>query len=83
MTTQPLTPAGLRCGHKVNPLGVAPDRLRLSWVLEGAGTGRAQRAYQVLVTQDDCRPTAATTCAGIAAGWSRPRRRTSPTPGPR
>ena len=56
MTTQPLTPAGLRCAHKVNPLGVAPDRVRLSWVLEGAGTGRAQRAYQVLATPDDCRP---------------------------
>jgi hypothetical protein len=25
-------------------------------VLEGAGTGRAQRAYQVLVIPDDCRP---------------------------
>ena len=56
MTTQPLTPAGLRCAHKVNPLGVAPDRVRLSWVLEGAGTGRAQRAYQVLATPDGCRP---------------------------
>ena len=52
MTTQPLTPAGLRCAHKVNPLGVAPDHIRLSWVLEGAGTGRAQRAYQVLVTPE-------------------------------
>jgi hypothetical protein len=56
VTTKPLTPAGLRCAHKVNPLGVAPDRVRLSWVLEGSGTGRAQRAYQVLVTPDDCRP---------------------------
>ena len=53
MTLPPLTPAGLRCGHQVNPLGVAPGRLRLSWVLEGAGTGRAQRAYQVLVTQEE------------------------------
>ena len=59
MTTPPaspppgtLTPAGLRCAHLVNPLGVAPDRVRLSWMLEGTGTGRAQRAYQVLVAQD-------------------------------
>ena len=52
MTTQPLTPAGLRCAHKGNPLGVAPDHVRLSWMLEGAGTGRAQRAYQVLVTPE-------------------------------
>ncbi len=55
MTTQPLTPAGLRCAHKVNPLGVAPDQVRLSWVLEGAGTGRAQRAYQVQVAPDEAR----------------------------
>jgi hypothetical protein len=42
----------LRCAHRVNPLGVAPDRVRLGWVLEGPGTGRAQRAYQVLVAPD-------------------------------
>ena len=43
MTTQPpLAPAGLRCAHLLDPLGVAPDRVRLSWVLQGAGTGRAQ-----------------------------------------
>ncbi len=52
MTTRPLTPAGLRCAHKVNPLGVASGHVRLSWVLEGEGTGRAQRAYQVLITDD-------------------------------
>ncbi len=50
MTALPLTPAGLRCAHQVGPLGVAPDRVRLSWRLEGTGTGRAQRAYQVMVT---------------------------------
>jgi alpha-L-rhamnosidase len=43
----------LRCAHQVDPLGVALDRVRLSWRLEGAGTGRAQRAYQVLVTQQE------------------------------
>jgi len=48
-----LTPAGLRCAHLVNPLGVAPGRVRLSWLLEGAGTGRTQRGYQVLVAQDE------------------------------
>jgi alpha-L-rhamnosidase len=48
----PLIPAGLRCGHQVNPLGIAPDRVRLSWTLDGQGTSRAQRAYQVLVAQD-------------------------------
>ena len=53
MTTPPLTLAGLRCAHQVNPLGVAPDRVRLSWLIEGAGRDRAQRAYQVLVTQGE------------------------------
>ena len=52
MTTTPLSPAGLRCAHRVDPLGVAPDRVRLGWVLEGTGIGRAQRAYQVVVAPD-------------------------------
>ena len=39
------SPTDLRCGHKVNPLGVSPDRVRFSW--QGAG----QRAYQVRVAQ--------------------------------
>ena len=52
MMAPPLIPAGLRCGHQVNPLGIAPDRVRLSWTLDGQGTSRAQRAYQVLVAQD-------------------------------
>jgi alpha-L-rhamnosidase len=47
---QPLVPTGLRCAHLVNPLGIAPDRVRLSWLLEGAGGDRRQRAYQVVVT---------------------------------
>ncbi|MGH3281811.1 MAG: family 78 glycoside hydrolase catalytic domain, partial [Trebonia sp.] len=55
-----LTPVCLRCGHLDNPLGIAPDRVRLSWMLDGApdgrGTGRAQRAYQVLVARDGKRP---------------------------
>ena len=58
MTPPPLTPAGLRCvelrcAHLLDPLGVAPDQVRLSWRLEGAGPGRAQRAYQVLVTPEE------------------------------
>ena len=52
MTVPPLTPAELRCAHQVDPLGVAPDRVRLSWWLEGVGTGRAQRAYQVQVADE-------------------------------
>jgi alpha-L-rhamnosidase len=52
VTASPLTPAGLRCAHLVNPLGVAPDRVRLSWRLEGGGLDRAQAGYQVVVTPD-------------------------------
>ena len=53
MTTRPLIPAGLRCAHLADPLGVAPERVRLSWTPEGAGTGRAQRAYQVQVAPSE------------------------------
>ena len=52
MTALPLTPTGLRCAHQADPLGVAPDRVRLSWRLEGAGIDRAQHVYQLLVTDD-------------------------------
>ena len=50
--TTPLTPAGLRCAHLTDPLGVAPDRVSLSWLLAGTGHGRAQTSYQVVVTQE-------------------------------
>ena len=54
--TSPLSPAGLRCvglrcAHKTDPLGVAPDRVRFSWILQG--TGQAQTAYQILLTSGD------------------------------
>ena len=54
MTLHPapsLVPTGLRCGHLVNPLGIAPDHVRFSWLLEGAGSNRSQRAYQLMVTE--------------------------------
>ena len=53
MTLHPppsLVPARLRCAHLVNPLGVAPGQVRFSWLLEGAGSNRSQRGYQMLVT---------------------------------
>jgi alpha-L-rhamnosidase len=50
--TTPLTPAGLRCAHQTDPLGVAPDRVSLSWLLAGPGHGRAQTGYQVVVTEE-------------------------------
>jgi alpha-L-rhamnosidase len=52
VTNPPLTPTGPRCAHKVNPLGVAADRVWLSWRLSGSGRDRRQAAYQVRVWQD-------------------------------
>jgi alpha-L-rhamnosidase len=44
-----LTPAGLRCAHLVNPLGVEPDRVRFSWLLTGPDSGGRQGGYQIRV----------------------------------
>ena len=49
VSSAPLTPAGLRCAYRVNPLGVAPGQVRLSWLLHGPGRDRAQSGYQVQV----------------------------------
>ena len=43
----PVAATGLRCAYQVNPLGVAPGRVRLSWEFEGGDGG--QRGYQVRV----------------------------------
>jgi len=64
VTTPPLTPSGLRCGYQVNPLGVAPGRVRLTWLLEGTGSDRGQSAYQVLVAPDEER-----LAAGTGLSW--------------
>jgi hypothetical protein len=45
MTAAPLLPARLRCAQQVNPMGVSPDRVRLSWALSGTGRECLQRAY--------------------------------------
>ncbi|HEX3488077.1 MAG TPA: family 78 glycoside hydrolase catalytic domain [Streptosporangiaceae bacterium] len=45
-----LRPAGLRCAHLTDPLGVAPDRVRFGWRLEGTGH---QAAYQLQVTRSE------------------------------
>ena len=52
MSSAPLTPAELRCAYRVNPLGVAPGQVRLSWLLHGPGRDRAQSGYQVQVAAD-------------------------------
>ena len=45
-----MTPLALRCAHLDNPLGVAPDRVRFGWLLEGSGR---QRGYQIQVFHND------------------------------
>ncbi|HEU5421090.1 MAG TPA: family 78 glycoside hydrolase catalytic domain [Streptosporangiaceae bacterium] len=59
----PLTPAGLRCAYLVNPLGVAPERIALSWELQGEGRDRRQSGYQVQV---------AAAAAGTAPSFASP-----------
>src|SRR5690348_4754750 len=51
--TTPLMPVSLRCAHQVNPLAVSPDRVRLSWQVQGEGSRRLQRAYQIRVRRED------------------------------
>ncbi len=38
----------LRCEYTVDPIGIDAARPRLSWVLESAGRGQKQAAYQIL-----------------------------------
>ena len=44
-----LTPARLRTEYQVNPLGIDTTSPRFSWIVEAAGRGQHQRAYQILV----------------------------------
>jgi alpha-L-rhamnosidase len=44
-----VTPVRLRCAHLVNPLGIAPDRVRFSWQLQAAGRNRSQSGFHVQV----------------------------------
>ena len=51
MTPAGLPPVGLRCAHLHNPLAIAPDRARFSWLLTGIGL---QQAYQIQVIPNGC-----------------------------
>ena len=53
MIAPPPKPASLHCAHLVSPLGVAADRVRLSWKLEGSGADCTQTAYQIQVFPGD------------------------------
>ncbi len=43
----------LRCAYRVNPLGIAPERVRFSWELQGAGARCTQAAFQIQVFADE------------------------------
>jgi len=73
-TPSPLTPAGLRCVHLVDPLGVAPDRVRFSWLLAGSGSGGRQSGFQIQVFHNETwlvsRETLAWDSGRVASGES-------------
>ncbi|MGH3209902.1 MAG: family 78 glycoside hydrolase catalytic domain, partial [Trebonia sp.] len=50
MTQAGPPPVGLKCAHLDNPLAVAPDRVRFSWLPTGSGL---QQAYQIQVFPND------------------------------
>jgi alpha-L-rhamnosidase len=52
-TPSPLTPAGLRCAHLTNPLGVAPDRVRFSWLFAETDSSCRQRGFQIRVFRNE------------------------------
>ena len=70
VTAPPLTPAGLRCAHQVNPLGIAPDRVRLSWTLDGQGPAARSAPTRCWSPGTGNRWPRAVTCRGTAAGSS-------------
>ena len=48
----PQAPSGLRCEYLENPMGVDVRLPRFFWVLEHAGRGQAQSAYEIMVSSD-------------------------------
>jgi len=44
-----LTPTGLKCELRLDPLGIDVPRPRLSWILESGRRGQVQKAFQILV----------------------------------
>ena len=53
MTPSKLRPLGLRCEHRVDPLGIDERVPRLSWALESEGRDQRQSAYRVLVARSE------------------------------
>lgn len=48
--TSALTPVGLSCEYRQNPLGIGTPAPRLSWMLEGPGRDLRQTAYEIIVS---------------------------------
>jgi alpha-L-rhamnosidase len=53
MTPSELSPVGLRCEYRADPLGIDERFPRLSWALESEGGGQVQSAYRVLVARSE------------------------------
>ena len=53
MTPSELSPVGLRCEYRADPLGIDERFPRLSWALESEGRGQVQSAYRVLVARSE------------------------------
>ena len=82
-TPSPLTPAGLRCAHLVNPLGVAPDRVRFSWLLEGTGIDCRRAVFKSEFSRTRRGACPRKRLSGTAGGSRQGRLRTSRTTGSR
>ena len=71
MTRPPLPPTHLRCAYTVNPLAVAPERVRLSWMLTtAAGQHEHQRGYQIRVAPSEEHLHAAQDAAAADLTWN-------------
>ena len=49
----PQAPVQLRCEYVENPLGIDRPNPRLSWILKHSEPNQCQRAYQVIVADDE------------------------------
>jgi len=57
--SQDLSTYDLTCGHRKNPVGTDVPQPRLSWKIQGSGTGIMQSAYSIRVATDPRFPSSA------------------------
>jgi alpha-L-rhamnosidase len=48
----PAAPTALRCEYLVNPMGIDMAKPRFFWIVDHAGRGQVQSAYQIVVSTD-------------------------------